>query len=120
MFPDNLFTDKIIEFKEDISEVYFSWADFPNGRNNQLKQNEMNPIESLNKQMADLKRLSVSGINLNLLFNATCYGKDSQSRAFFEKIGDTVDFIIENYGLSAITTTSPLIAKFIKKDYSYN
>ena len=117
MFPDNLFTDKIIEFKEDISEVYFSWADFPNGRNNQLKQNEMNPIESLNKQMADLKRLSDSGINLNLLFNATCYGKDSQSRAFFEKIGDTVDFIIENYGLSTITTTSPLIAKFIKNNF---
>ena len=28
-----------------------------------------------------------------LLFNANCYGKDSQSRAFFNKIGETADYI---------------------------
>jgi len=117
LFSDNVFLDKIITAKNDISEVYFSWADFPNGRNNQLKQKDLNPIEAHQKQMADLKKLADNGIFLNLLFNATCYGKDSQSRAFFEKIGDTVDFIIENYGLSCVTTTSLLIAKFIKNNF---
>ena len=118
LFNNDLFIDKIIDHKDSISEVYFSWADFPNGRNNQLKQKELNPVDAQQKQMADLKKLSDNSINLNLLFNATCYGKDSQSRAFFEKVGDTIDFIINNYGLTAVTTTSLLIAKFIKNNFS--
>ncbi len=118
LFSDDIFMDKIIALKDGISEVYFSWGDFPNGRNNQLKQKELNHIEAQQKQIADLKKLSNEGISLNLLFNATCYGKDSQSRTFFEKIGDTVDFIIKNYGLASITTTSLLIAKFIKNNFS--
>lgn len=117
LFDNDLYLDKIIQSKDSISEVYFSWADFPNGRNNQLKQKELNPVQAQQKQMADLKKLSDEGIDFNLLFNATCYGKDSQSRAFFEKIGDTVDFIIKSYGLSSVTTTSPLIAKFIKNNF---
>jgi len=118
LFSDDVFLDKIITAKNDISEVYFSWADFPNGRNNQLKQKDLNHIEAQQKQMTDLKKLADNGIGLNLLFNATCYGKDSQSRAFFEKIGDTIDFIIKSYGLSCVTTTSLLIAKFIKNNFS--
>ncbi len=117
LFNNDLFVDKIIDLKNSISEVYFSWADFPNGRNNQLKQKQLNPIQAQQKQMADLKKLSDEGISFNLLFNATCYGKYSQSRVFFEKIGDTVDFIIKSYGLSSVTTTSPLIAKFIKNNF---
>ena len=61
---------KIIELKENIDEVYFSWADFPNGRNNQIKHANMIPWEAQKKQMEDLKRLSDADIELNLLFNA--------------------------------------------------
>lgn len=118
LFADNIFVDKIIACKEKVSEVYFSWGDFANGRNNQIKRIDMTPWEAQEKQMRDLERLSNAGIGLNILFNATCYGKDSQSRAFFEKIGDTVDYIIGNYGLSSVTTTSPLIAGFIKSNFS--
>ncbi len=117
LFPDNIYIDKIISLKEKVSEVYFSWGDFPNGRNNQLLRGDMTQWEAQEKQMSDLKELSQAGIKLNLLFNATCYGRDSQSRVFFEKIGNTVDFIKENYGLSSVTTTSPLIAKFIKDNF---
>lgn len=117
LFSDTDFLNKIIEYKEEISEVYFSWADFPNGRNNQIKRHDMTAWEAQNKQMEDLKRLSEEKIALNLLFNATCYGRDSQSRAFFEKVGDSVDFIQNNYGLKSVTTTSPLIAKFIKSNF---
>ncbi|MBR2036461.1 MAG: hypothetical protein IKA09_01900, partial [Lachnospiraceae bacterium] len=52
-----------------------------------------------------------------LLFNATCYGKDSQSKAFFRKIGETITYIQEKMGLASITTTSPLIAKFMKENF---
>lgn len=117
LFADNVFINKIIDCKEKISEVYFSWGDFANGRNNQIKRADMTPWEAQEKQMTDLERLSQEGIGLNILFNATCYGKDSQSRAFFEKIGDTVDYIINNYGLASATTTSPLIAGFIKNNF---
>ncbi len=118
LFSDSEFTDKITEYKKDIDEIYFSWADFPNGRNNQIKRNDMTSFDALEKMNADLKKLSDEGLNMNLLFNAACYGKDSQSRAFFEKVGDSIDFVKTRYGLKSVTTTSPLIAKFIKTNFS--
>lgn len=113
--PD--FLECIIANKEHISEVYFSWGDFANGRNNQLRQMGLTPWEAQLKQEAELRWLSEEGLKFNLLFNATCYGKDSQSKAFFAKIGETVTYIQEKMGLKSITTTSPLIAKFIKENF---
>ena len=118
LFLNDDFIENIIERKDSISEVYFSWGDFPNGRNNQLIHSEMAPIEATKKQDYDLAKLATNNIPLNMLFNATCYGKDSQSRAFFQKIGDTVDYIEKNYILKTITTTSPLIAEFIKSNFN--
>jgi hypothetical protein len=117
LISDDELIDKIIEYKNSISEVYFSWGDFPNGRNSQIKRADMTPWEAQSKQMQDIERLSKAGIKLNLLFNATCYGRDAQSKAFFQKIGDTVDFIITNYGLASVTTASPIIARFIKTNF---
>ena len=117
VFGDNHYIENIIQRKDNISEVYFSWGDFPNGRNNQIERNDMTTWEAQQKQILDLGLLSKNDINFNLLFNATCYGKDSQSRAFFEKVGDTVDYIYSNFSLKSITTTSPLIATFIKKNF---
>lgn len=117
LFSDDSFIDSIIKRKDAVSEVYFSWGDFPNGRNNQLRNELMAPWEAQTKQISDLERLAREGIALNLLFNATCYGKDSQSRAFFEKVGECVDFIQNKYILNSVTTTSPLIAKFVKENF---
>jgi len=117
LLSNSEFLNKIIEYKKHIHEVYFSWGEFPNGRNNQVKRADMLPWEAQSKQMEDLKRLSDAGIELNLLFNANCYGADSQSREFFNKVGDTIDYIKNSYGLKSVTTTSPLIAKFIKNNF---
>ena len=111
------FLDCIIENKKHIYEVYFSFGDFPSGRSSQTGADSLSPFELMNIQTNALKTLSENGIKLNLLFNANCYGKDSQSRAFFNKIGNTVDYIKEKYGLSSVTTASPLIAKFIKNNF---
>ena len=97
--------------------MYFSWGDFPNGRSNQLVHEYLTPWELQDQQRETLNKLSSAGIPLNLLFNANCYGRDSQSRSFFEKIGMTIDFVAEHYGLQSITTTSPLIAKFVKNNF---
>lgn len=58
LFTDNYFVENIIKRKKDISEIYFSWGDFPNGRNNQLKRADMTPWEAQAKQIADLEMLS--------------------------------------------------------------
>ena len=111
------FTDEIIRCKSSIAEVYFSYGDFANGRS-RIKLEGVADIHAQMKQETDLARLSESGIALNVLFNAMCYGKDSLSRAFFEKIGDTLQHLGESYGVRSVTTTSPIIAKFIKENFS--
>ena len=111
------FLDEIARLKDGIREVYFSWGDFPNGRNSQLRKTGLTPWEAQRRQEDDLTWLSKQGIRFNLLFNATCYGKDSQSRAFFNKVGETVDYIGSHMGLESITTTSPLIGKFIHENF---
>lgn len=111
------FTETIISQKDHIYEVYFSWGDIPNGRSSQLISETYAPWELQDRQRSALKGLSDHGIALNLLFNANCYGKDSQSRAFFHKIGEITDYAASHYRLRSITTTSPLIAKFIKQNF---
>lgn len=115
--PTLEFVNEIIKQKEKIEEVYFSWGSFPNGRKSQLMQNGKTSWEAQAQQEQDIKSISNSGISLNLLFNAMCYGKHSQSRAFFERIGETVDYIALRYNLTSVTTTSPLIAKFFKQNF---
>lgn len=107
----------IKEYKADISEVYFSWGDFPNGRSSQVQQEGYAPWELQALQQEVLSELREAGLSFNLLFNANCYGKDSLSRAFFEKVGMTVDYVKEQYGLRSVTVTSPVIAKFLKNNF---
>ncbi len=117
MREDSSFLKSIIENKEHIHEVYFSWGNFANGRNSQLRQSGLTPWEAQIKQEAELRWLAEEGLKFNLLFNATCYGKDSQSKAFFGKVGETITYIQEKMGLASVTTTSPLIAKFIQENF---
>ncbi|MBQ4050295.1 MAG: hypothetical protein IJD13_01560 [Oscillospiraceae bacterium] len=114
--PNDAFLEEIIRQKDHIYEVYFSWGSFASGRGT-AQADGLAEWEILEKQTADLQRLSDEGIALNILFNGNCYGKDSQSRAFFNGIGFTVDSIASRFGLSSVTTASPLIAKFVKTNF---
>lgn len=111
------FIETVKKFKDNIHEVYFSWGDFPNGRSNQLSEEGITSFELQQSQINALTELTKENIDLNVLFNANCYGADSQSRVFFNKVGTTVDYVKENFGLKSVTTTSPLIAKFIKNNF---
>ena len=113
--PD--FTEEILRLRERISEVYFSWGDFANGRNSLPILDGLTPWEAQRRQEEELAAFSGAGIALHLLFNATCYGRDSLSRAFFTKIGNTVDYLAGRYALRGITTTSPLIGRFIHENF---
>ena len=111
------FLQSILSNKESIYEVYFAWDGFANGRNSTYIAKDLSDWDAYQRKMSDLRALSENGIPLNLLFNATCYGAESLSRSFFESIGNTTDFVKSSFGLSSITTTSPLIGKFIKDNF---
>ncbi len=116
---DKTYLDTVIKHKEQISEVYFSWGELPNGRSSLSAGAGTIPFEQQRRQAKDLKRLSDEGLRLNLLFNANCYGRDSQSRAFFYQIGNLTDYLLETVGLATISTASPLIAKFMKENFAF-
>lgn len=109
--------NSIVNNKNNIHEVYFSWGDFANGRNSLGLNPDLTPWEEQNLMEQDLKTFTDNNISLNVLFNGMCYGKDSLSKSFFNKIGVTVDYLLRNYSLTSVTTTSPIIAKFIKSNF---
>ena len=94
-----------------VSEVYFPWGDFTTGRG-------IEASEKVRQDLAtDLKRFSDAGIRLCLLLNGNCYGSHTLARSFFQKLGDTVDFLREEYSIGGVTTASPLIARFLRKNF---
>ena len=117
MTENGRFMQSIIENKDKIKEVYFSFGDFPNGRSTQKYGDGMTLYEKQSRQLDDLTSLANEGLSFNLLFNGNCYGKDSQSRAFFHKIGECVDFLSSRMKICSVTTSSPLIAKFIRENF---
>ena len=93
-FGDDALVSEIIKNKDYISEVYFSWGDFPNGRNTLDNTGNVTLFEMQQLMVEHLNKLKLCGINFNLLLNANCYGANSQSRSFFNKIGNTIDFML--------------------------
>lgn len=113
---DRSLLDAIEQNADRITEVYFSWGDLPNGRGagGTVSFSEKELSE---KMLRELKGIGQCGIDLNLLLNGNCYGKDAQSRRFFHTLGDTIALLTEQVGLASITTTSPLIARFVKDNF---
>ncbi len=103
--------------KKKISELYFSFDDFPSGRNSLPLGCDVSKWEALIKQCEDLKKINKLGVKLNLLLNGNCYGKHAESRSFFYKIGETIGYLNDICNLACVTTTSPLIAKFLKQNF---
>lgn len=114
---DREFTDSILANRERIYEVYFAFGDLPSGRSPMTECEGMLPHEATERLLADLSRFTEGGIPLNILFNANCYGKDALSKAFYSRLGDTLDYLAGRFSLRSVTTTSPLIAKFVKENF---
>ena len=115
---DDKLVEEIIALKDGINEVYFSWGKTPSGRNDQTRSEGLTHWEAQAKQIEDLKSLHSAGLKFNLLFNANCYGEKAQARSFFGEVGEIVEYIGANFNLSSVTTTSPLIAKFLKQNFA--
>lgn len=114
--PYDGFIERLIQCREHIYEVYFAWSDIPTGRGVAHSSNGLYPWETQTELIRTLEKLAGVGIRLNLLLNAACYGPESQSRQFFYRIGDVIEYVHDRFGLSAITTASPLIARFVHEN----
>ena len=115
---NDLLMHEIIKLRDGIDEVYFSFPGMPSGRSRGALGFFASERESADKMLADLCQMAKAGLKFNLLFNANCYGAMAESRALFREIGETIDFVKEKIGLCSVTTASPLIAKFIKQNFS--
>lgn len=101
-------TDAIVARAADVCDVYFSFGAMPSGRA---------AVARVDRQLEDLGRLADAGLRLNLLLNANCYGARALSKAFFNEVGETVDRFASGGALASVTTTSPLVAKFVKDNF---
>ena len=112
------FLREIIACKEQIGEVYFSWESMPSGRSAVGANLDLLPWEASQRQREELGRIAEAGIGLNLLLNANCYGAASLERSFFQSTGDLIDCLRREWNLVSVTTTSPVIGRFIRTNFS--
>ena len=114
---DDRFIRTILDYSDRVREVYFSWPGIANGRNAVPLVQDMTEWDALDRQISDLETLRRAGLGMNLLLNGNCYGAESLSRSLFTRIGDLVDWLGERLSLSSVTTTSPVIARFIHQNF---
>ncbi len=108
---------EILRHKEKVHEVYFAWGTMASGRGGTAYHTDLMPHEAIRLQQEQLTQLAQQGIGMNLLLNANCYGADSLSRKFLLQTGDLLAYLEDTLGLSSVTTTSPILARFIKENF---
>ena len=113
----DLLLQEILRDKSHLPEVYYSYGRMPNGRHDAAANASLTEWEALRRTDADLETLSRGGVTFNLLLNGNCYGRDSLSRSFLLRVCDTIDDLGARFGLSSITTTSPVIADTVKRNF---
>ena len=109
--PD-YFSDIVSDCRNHIQEVYFAWPGTASGRA-PLEKDE----ETVRQMTGELTYIKSMGVKLNLLMNASCYGKDAVSEAFCAGIRELINRLHGELDIDAITTLSPIIAGIAKKDF---
>ena len=107
---DRALISYLIRYKNFVSEIYFPWGEFTTGRG-------IFSAEEKNSLAADLQEFRSAGIKLTLLLNGNCYGWQSLSEDFYRKLKHDVSYLVKEFSISGITTTSPLIAGMIRRNF---
>lgn len=105
------------DFRAHISEVYFAMPGDPSGRAPLAYSDGTVNIEEKEYFYHEIDQLHQMGIKLVLLLNASCYGPYARSQQLKNYTCKLVRQLRENYDLSVLTTTSPFIAKGIKRSF---
>ncbi len=123
---DEPFSRLALDFLPYLAEIFFPWRGVPSGRaaigtahylgSGTKKPCGMDEAQEILEN--ELKVLRRSGLKLDLLFNANCYGEDAVSD-HFEKtlLGILADMDSKDLLPEIITTTSLFVAERIKKHY---
>lgn len=117
MCATDSFLNRILANRQKIQEVYFSWDTMPSGRSIVGLQQDLYPWEAGARQREELAKIANAGIGLNLLLNANCYGAQSLARSFYQSTGDLVDYLARENNLVSVTTTSPVIGRFLRENF---
>ena len=112
------FSQIVSTYRDHISEVFFSFQDVPSGRSGVATCHGFTDWTAQQRMEEELRKIKQMGIKLDLLFNGNCYGAYSLS----VKLANTVCSIIAHLedavgGVEIVTTTSPVIAHTVKKNF---
>jgi collagenase-like PrtC family protease len=109
--------DTLADFGDEVAEVYFAWPGMPSGRSPMGQEHGAVDWEAQERLEADLRRFTAAGLKLDLLLNASCFGKYSNSRYLANRVGSVVDHLLETTGLDIVTTMSPMVARLLKEHF---
>jgi collagenase-like PrtC family protease len=112
------FVEIVREYKDHIAEVYFPWADMASGRAALTSRRGFVDWSAQERLQEELRAFRDMGVQLDLLFNANCYGGKAVSRhlenqvvSLLAHLGDVAG------GVDAVTTTSLAVAHVVKKHF---
>ncbi len=105
------------DFREQIDEVYFPWPNMPSGRSPMGSMDGAVDWQAQRRLESDLSAFKEMGLKLDLLLNASCYGRYGFSRYLANKVCSIVAHLRDSVGLEVVTTMSPMIARVIKQNF---
>lgn len=110
-----IFKDIVEGFRDKIDEVYFPWLNLPTGRGPIAENSGIINWEAQEQLEYELSCIKKSGIKLNLLLNASCYGRLSLSTNLASTVISVIEYLKEKTGIDSVTAFSPVVAYVIKK-----
>ena len=105
------------DFADSVDEVYFPWLDMPSGRSPMATASGYDENSARERLEADLAELRAIGVKLDLLMNASCWGRLAHSRELADAVTSVVRHLVDTVGLDAVTTMSPVIARAVKEKF---
>jgi len=110
------FVDIVQDYREHVGEVYFPWADLPSGRAPLNAQRGYVDWTGLRRLEDDLRAFREMGLQLDLLFNANCYGGRAVSEYLENQVGSVLEHLNDIVGgADVVTTTSLAVARTVKR-----
>lgn len=110
------FCDIVRDYRAAVAEVYFPWVGMASGRNALGATDRGTDWTAQAELEENLKEIKSTGVQLDLLLNANCYGADAVSRKLENEIGSLLDYLhYKEIAPEIVTTASPFVAAAVKK-----
>ena len=109
--------DVVRDFKDQIDEVYFPWLDMPSGRSPMSSMDGAVDWQAQARLESDLRAFKDMGVKLDLLLNASCYGRHGFSHHMANLVRSIVAHLCDTVGLDVVTTMSPFLAQTVKRNF---